>query len=83
MDNYDDTAPCCGITDSVHAKDCREQRHKLREGGPIRSVAPIRQVGDDCMPCEGPCRYGQCPDCRGHSEHNVGCPQVPATTRRK
>lgn len=37
-------------------------------------------IGDHCWVCDGRCRYGQCPDCGGHSEHNYGCPQT--TTHR-
>ena len=38
-----------------------------------RTLATARRVGDACGVCEGPCRYGNCSRCGGHSEHNAGC----------
>lgn len=37
----------------------------------------ITNIGDPCDICDGPCRYGNCDRCGGHSEHNVGCDTLP------
>ena len=37
-----------------------------------RTGTVVRQ-GESCGICEGPCKYGTCMSCNGHSEHNYGC----------
>lgn len=51
---------------------------QLIERGPMkgRTVMPL-SIGDPCDICEGPCRFGNCLSCGGHSEHNAGCPEIP------
>jgi len=75
----DDGCPSCGTTDRHHAPECNyvRTRMKTRDSGPLPRKT---DRGEHCEVCEGPCRYGHCPDCGGHSEHNWGCPQTATHT---
>jgi len=75
--NPDDGCRHCGTTDSTHLSDCPSRRRELAGAGP----RPKSARGAPCDVCEGPCRYGHCAECGGHSEHNWGCPQTATGER--
>lgn len=55
-------------------KDARRTEPGTTRGGFFG--ATMKVISDPCDICEGPCRYGNCLTCGGHSEHNVGCSEI-------
>lgn len=55
-----------------------DRAKKIIQHGPLKGKPILYDVrqGEQCGVCEGPCRYGTCGDCGGHSEHNSGCPRI-------
>lgn len=46
--------------------------------GPLKGrTTTTIDPGDACDICAGPCLYGNCKFCGGHSEHNHGCRTLP------
>lgn len=84
--SYDDGCPDCGTTDTVHTDGCRRRVVRHRNRSHIATGAgpgePRRAPGDPCNVCDGPCRFGNCADCGGHSEHNWGCRQTATGATR-
>jgi hypothetical protein len=77
----DNGCPDCGTTDTRHADYCSRAPRRQATGTRVLTTLPkIKAIGDPCNVCEGPCRFGNCPVCGGHSEHNWGCREAPAAT---
>jgi hypothetical protein len=75
-----DGCPDCGTVDRTHAVDCDHVSDEIPAGEHTRETKTA--IGDPCDTCEGPCRYGHCPECGGHSEHNYGCANLARQDRR-